>query len=93
MEENGRHINITINGRVQGVAFRYSARSMALHLGLKGFVKNMPNGEVYIEVEGNTEQTDEFLLWSREGPSRAHVKSVFVTEGAWRGFQGFEIRF
>ncbi len=93
MEESGRHINIRINGRVQGVAFRYSARSMALQIGLRGFVKNMPDGDVYIEAEGNPVQTDEFLSWCREGPSRAHVKSVFVTEGPWRGFQDFEIRF
>lgn len=93
MEESRRHINITISGRVQGVAFRYSARSMALHMGLKGFVKNMPDGDVYIEVEGSPVQADEFLSWCREGPSRAHVKSVFFTEGTWRGFQDFEIRF
>jgi two-component system LytT family response regulator len=51
--ETTYHKNIRITGRVQGVGFRYSARSLASSLGIKGFVRNLPNGEVYIEAEGN----------------------------------------
>jgi len=47
-----KHVNITVKGRVQGVGFRYSAMEAAEELGIKGFVRNMPDGSVYIEAEG-----------------------------------------
>jgi acylphosphatase len=45
-------IKIKVFGYVQGVFFRYTTRKVARTLGLKGFVKNLPDGSVYIEAEG-----------------------------------------
>ncbi|QER67308.1 acylphosphatase [Paucilactobacillus nenjiangensis] len=47
-------IKITVTGRVQRVGFRWSVVSLAQRLNIKGFVKNLPNGDVYIEAEGPT---------------------------------------
>jgi acylphosphatase len=89
LPENTIHKNLTISGRVQGVGFRYSARSAASALGVRGFARNMPDGDVYIEAEGTAQQLDEFIAWCRKGPQRAVVKHVFVTEGMVVGFGEF----
>ena len=47
------HKNIVIQGWVQGVGFRYAARKMAFQYGINGFVRNLPDGSVYIEAEGS----------------------------------------
>ncbi len=86
------HITIRVSGKVQGVNFRFSARREAEELGLTGFVKNEPDGSVYIEVEGPFEQVDKFVEWCKEGPPRAMVENVITKEGEVRGFTRFEIR-
>jgi acylphosphatase len=72
------HNNITVSGMVQGVGFRYACRHMANTLGIKGYVKNLPGGEVYIEAEGNESQMKLFVKWCYEGPPHANVSSVNV---------------
>ena len=48
-----KHINITVVGRVQGVFFRDHCRRTARIYGIKGFAKNLANGNVYVEAEGD----------------------------------------
>jgi len=84
-----KHYNITIKGRVQGVGFRYNARRQALSLELDGFVKNMPDGSVYIEAEGNPVSLDEFVEWCREGPSGSRIIDVHVSISNLEGLTGF----
>jgi acylphosphatase len=86
------HKNVRITGRVQGVGFRYSARSMASFYGVTGFVRNLPNGDVYVEIEGERSQVEEYIRWCRQGPSRAKVIFVDVYDGEVVGFGGFEVR-
>jgi acylphosphatase len=86
------HRNIRVTGRVQGVGFRYNAREAASHYGIVGFIRNQPNGDVYIEAEGPREAVDAFIGWCREGPPRARVVSVDVTEGEVRGHSEFNVR-
>jgi acylphosphatase len=59
---------INISGRVQGVGFRWSAAREARLRGINGFVRNLQDGNVYIEAEGSREQLDSFAEWCREGP-------------------------
>jgi len=56
-----RHLNIRVSGKVQGVFFRASTKEQADQLGVKGFVRNEPNGDVYIEVEGDEEKLKIFF--------------------------------
>ncbi len=85
------HKNIRVTGRVQGVGFRYSARQVAREIGVKGFVRNQPDGSVYIEAEGEPDQVERFLAWCREGPSRAVISHVSVYDSDVRGFTEFLI--
>jgi len=90
--ESTLHKNIRISGRVQGVGFRYSARSMASFIGINGFVRNLPNGDVYIEAEGNLRQLEDFITWCRQGPPRAKINVVDVYDGEVEGVEGFGVR-
>ena len=73
-------IRLTVSGKVQGVFYRQSTYDVANELGLSGFVKNLPNGDVLIEVHGETAKVEEFYQWSFKGPMLAHVKSVHREE-------------
>jgi acylphosphatase len=89
--ESTIHKNIKISGRVQGVGFRYAARSVANFYNITGFVRNLPNGDVYIEAEGNYHQLEDFIAWCRRGPPSARIKAVDVTEGEAVGFGEFGV--
>jgi acylphosphatase len=88
-----KHLNITISGRVQGVGFRYSALNVAKNLGIKGFAKNIYNGNVYIEAEADEEVLANFLTWCNRGPDHARVVKVNVEQGELVFFDDFDIRF
>jgi acylphosphatase len=86
------HKNITIKGRVQGVGFRFATRTMAISLGIRGYVKNLSSGEVYIEAEGTEIQLRHLTDWCYKGPDYAHVENVTIEEGKIAGYQVFDIR-
>ncbi len=67
---------IKVYGRVQGVGFRYYTHKKALELGITGFVKNRPDGSVYIEAEGKEDQLELFIRWCEDGPAWAHVTKL-----------------
>jgi acylphosphatase len=79
-----------VQGRVQGVGFRYSAYYEARRLGLSGWVRNTPDGAVEVLAEGRKKDLESFLQWLRRGPPGAWVDSVRHTpqrpSGAYRGF-------
>ena len=69
-------IKIKVFGYVQGVFFRYSTRKIARKLELTGYVKNLPDGTVYIEAEGPEDKLYELLEFSKQGPKHAQVEKV-----------------
>jgi acylphosphatase len=71
-----RRIIIKVYGSVQGVFFRYTTKKVAKKLGLTGFVKNMPDGSVYIEAEGSEEDLSELLNFAEKGPKYAEVTDI-----------------
>jgi len=78
---------------VQGVGFRYTARSVARQYDVTGFVKNLPDGRVQLVVEGTTAEVGAFLA-SLLAEMRHCVSNVSETSGAATGrFAGFEIKF
>jgi acylphosphatase len=85
------HKNITVSGIVQGVGFRFSCRAMANSMGIKGFVKNLYSGDVYIEAEGTEQQMHHFTAWCYQGPSHARVTNVLIEPGEVKGFSFFDI--
>ena len=86
-------MNITVSGNVQGVGFRYSTKNIANSLGVKGFVKNLYNGDVYIEAEGNKVQLQHFIEWCRKGSSYSNVHEVKIEEDALKEFTQFKISY
>lgn len=86
------HKNIRITGRVQGVGFRYSAKQVAIELGINGFIRNLPDGAVYIEAEGTLPHLEAFISWCNEGPPRAVIQYVDVYSGEVLNFQKFAVR-
>ena len=89
--EAGAHI--VVEGLVQGVGFRYFVMRHAVRLGLNGFVQNLYNGEVDIEVEGDRQKLEELLRRVKSGPRSAQVTNVRVE---WREsihhLSSFEVR-
>ena len=86
-----KHFTILISGHVQDVWFRDSAKEVADDLGLAGFVRNEPDGRVYIEVEGAETDLQKFIEWCHKGPRYAQVQDVAVTEGALSGDTQFNV--
>jgi acylphosphatase len=82
---------IHISGRVQGVGFRWNAAREARSRGIGGFARNMPDGRVYIEAEGEKEILDDYLEWCRQGPAFAHVTSLEYDAFPAEGYLEFRI--
>ena len=86
-------IHLLIQGKVQGVFYRASAREKALSLGLTGWVKNTREGDVEIMASGETESLEKFTQWCRQGPPQAKVTNVISGQlHEEEKFQGFSIQ-
>ncbi len=83
---------IIVRGRVQGVGFRYSTRAKAQSLNIKGFVKNMPDGSVYIEAKGDSDSMQAFVSWCHMGPPLSRVTDIIIEEASPSGANDFRIR-
>lgn len=77
--------HLFISGMVQGVFFRYTTKSEADALGLKGWVKNLMNGRVEVVIEGEKGEVDRLIAWCHLGPPGAIVRSV---DSKWEDYTG-----
>jgi acylphosphatase len=85
-------VHVLISGRVQGVFFRAEAAQRARGLGLGGFVRNTPDGQVEAAFEGNPTGVDAMVEWCRTGPPLAAVERVEVSDEEPRGESEFRVR-
>lgn len=83
---------IEIEGRVQGVGYRYYLKNLALLSGIQGYVRNTVEGHVQAHIEGNEQQLGPFIAAAKHGPARAIVTRFAAEEVAVVGYEGFEIR-
>ncbi|HWD65617.1 MAG TPA: acylphosphatase [Solirubrobacteraceae bacterium] len=83
---------VVIHGRVQGVFFRDTMRSVARDAGVSGWAANRDDGTVEAVVEGPSDGVDRVLEFCRRGPEQAEVERVDVDETGVEGLTGFEIR-
>jgi acylphosphatase len=84
-------VSIIITGKVQGVFFRQSTKEKATALGIPGEVRNMPDDTVQIIATGTSEQIEQLIEWCREGPPKAKVTNVFITELPLQSFTKFNV--
>lgn len=84
MAENVR-ARAAISGRVQGVAFRFETQWAAERIGVRGWVRNRPDGTVEALFEGERERVEEMLAWCRRGPALARVAAVDIQ---WEDYRG-----
>lgn len=87
-----KHYDIRITGHVQGVFFRENTRELAVKQSIRGFVRNEPDGSVYIEAEGDSADLKTLTDYLHQGPPGARVNNVEIAEGDPKEYQGFEIR-
>ncbi len=73
-------VHVWVSGRVQGVGFRYATANEARALGLTGWVRNLMDGRVEAEFEGERELLEQMVHWCGVGPRFARVTDV---EAAW----------
>ena len=85
------HKVIIVKGKVQGVFFRTNTKRTADGLDIKGQVKNLPDGSVWIAAEGEEEPMEEFIAWCRHGPPLAKVSEVTIETGEVQNYKIFEV--
>ena len=88
-----RTVKVRVEGIVQGVGFRYYTYRIAKRYGVKGYVKNMPDGSVEVVAEGDEKKLERFLQEVARGPSSAVVTNVSVEDIDPVGFRNFEIEY
>jgi acylphosphatase len=83
---------VVVHGNVQGVFFRDTTREKASSRGVAGWVENRPDGAVEAVFEGSPDAVERMVDLCREGPGRADVERVDVSEEKPEGLSGFSVR-
>ncbi|RKY87625.1 acylphosphatase [candidate division KSB1 bacterium] len=76
---------ITVSGLVQGVGYRYFTYYKAKELGLKGYVRNLYNGNVEVEVEGDRGSIEILIKELKIGPRLSNVRDLKIE---WKKYSG-----
>lgn len=86
--------HVIVRGDVQGVGFRWSTRARAQADGLDGYVRNLPDGSVEVDAQGDRAAVDALVEWLHAGPPGSRVDDVEVTtlEADAASGAGFDIR-
>ncbi len=84
-------VHVRITGLVHGVSFRSSMAQVASDLGVRGWVRNVPDGSVEAFLEGDERNVKKVLAWARLGPRRARVDKLEVVTATPRNHRDFRI--
>jgi acylphosphatase len=91
-ESGAQRLHTVIEGRVQGVGFRYFVLENALQLGLTGWVRNSWDGNVEVTAEGERSQLEKLLAMLYRGPRSSFVTAVHTEWQPAKGeFAGFHV--
>ena len=84
-------VHIRIRGLVHGVSFRSSMAQLASDLGVRGWVRNLPDGTVEAFLEGDERRVRRVIDWAKFGPPRARVDKLEVEPATPRNHRDFRI--
>jgi acylphosphatase len=84
-------ISITVTGKVQGVYYRQRTTEQASLLQITGTVRNLPDGNVQVIATGAPVQLEQLIAWCRQGPPRAQVTGISVSNLPTEHFEDFRI--
>jgi len=84
-------VRVRIRGLVHGVSFRASMAQLASDVGVRGWVRNLPDGSVEAFLEGDERNVRRVLDWAKLGPPRARVDKVDVQVTSPRNHRDFRI--
>ena len=85
-----KKLKLIFKGQVQGVFFRDNIKKKAEELGIRGYVRNLSNGDVEAVFIGDNKLVDELLDYCKRGPGFAKVENVLVEEYEGGEFSDFE---
>ncbi len=90
-----KKMHAVVKGRVQGVGYRFFAQRMAHLIGITGWVKNLPSGNVEILAVGADDKIRDFLISIERGPTMSEVTEVEseIEDCDYNDFQDFNINF
>ena len=85
---------VIYQGRVQGVGFRYSVKQIAMGFDVTGWVRNLPDGTVEMQIDGEREQVEAFVSAVAASHLGGYIKGAREDETEVAGGEGsgFEIR-
>ena len=84
--------HVLVLGRVQGVSYRAYAQHEAVRLGLRGWIRNLPDGRVEAAFEGQKDRVDAMIHWCHRGSPLAQVTRVLVEWEPPDGEGPFQVR-
>jgi len=86
-------VHLIVSGRVQGVFFRDNTRRKAIELGLKGYAKNLSDGNVEVVAQGEEEKINQLIDFIKKNPGYSKVTNITKKHKELENFKGFEIRY
>ncbi|MEK6841515.1 MAG: acylphosphatase [Nanoarchaeota archaeon] len=86
-----KRVRVKIFGRVQGVGFRDSIYTKALLYGIRGWVRNLDNGQVEAVFEGEEENIKKMLEFCKKGSLLSNIESTEIKEEKHKGEDKFRI--
>lgn len=87
-----QRLKIIYSGRVQGVGFRYTAKTVVAGFEIAGIIRNLPDGRVELVAEGAREELDAFRAAIRATELDGFIRDENINwSGAQNEFRGFEI--
>jgi len=88
-----KSIEIIVRGRVQGVGYRYFVKEEAQRLGIKGWVKNLSNGNVLVLAQGEDLNVDEFVECIKTKHCYARIDDMEISPAGEEDLEFFKIKF
>lgn len=85
--------NVLVKGFVQGVSYRKQTSRVARHLGVRGWVRNLSNGNVEASFEGEEDAVNALIAWCAFGSVKGRVDEVRILDPSGSGgYADFTIR-